>query len=134
MHILSFRFVLSFLSFFQFFYVRYLFLKLRILIFFRVLWIRILIILVTGIRICICTNVMRIHNTKFCPVLCAMKKEGKMAIVSIEYGTLAIEVGSFFYFAVVFFLTCFFFLKYRQIRYVNRQGAPNCSVRFPVLN
>ena len=43
-----------------------------------------------------------------------MKKEGgqvsKMAVVSIEYGTLAIEVGSVLNFAVVFSSTYFLFL------------------------
>jgi hypothetical protein len=46
-----------------------------------------------------------------------MKNEvvSRMAVVSIEYGTLAIEVDLVFNFFVVFLSTYFFFRQYNQI-------------------
>jgi hypothetical protein len=61
-----------------------------------------------------------------------------MEVVSIEYGTLAVEFGCVFHFFCRLFVAVFpFSAKYRQILgdwHVSRQGAPNCSVRFPILS
>jgi hypothetical protein len=59
-----------------------------------------------------------------------------MAVICIEYGTLAIEVCLLFNFVVVVSSTYFLFRqKNRRLLgdlHVNRQSAPNCSVRFPI--
>jgi hypothetical protein len=70
-----------------------------------------------------------------------MKKEGcffsKMAVVSIEYGTLAIEVCLLFNFAVVFSSTYFLFRQeqtnYLAIGMLIGKAHRTVSVRFPVL-
>ncbi len=70
--------------------------------------------------------------------MCNEKRGGseKLAVVGCN-GTLAIEIGLVFNFSDVFLSTySIFSAKYTLFGnwHVNRQGAPNCSVRFPVLN